>query len=177
MLVTGVAMIFKPATRSVIRLYSQVRADPDFGRSKPVSGRAPIGVDAAVAAANAVFPDGRLHWVLLPSTPGWASARRRQAVERRAQPHQGFRNVSLDQYSGQTVVGQDRKSFTAGERFLEWLFPLHSGEAFGAIGRPLTLLFGLIPLALYVTGFIRWRQKRRSRQASSVTAPRGSGSR
>ena len=69
MLFTGVAMIFKPATRSVASLFSPVRADPDYGKSTPIPGRSPIGVGEAVAIADKVFPDGRLHWVLLPSTP------------------------------------------------------------------------------------------------------------
>ena len=162
MLFTGVAMIFKPATRSVTSLFSPVRADPDFGRSKPISGQSPIGVDAAVAAANKVFPDGRIHWILLPGAPNGVYVVGKQSKD---EPNRTttFRNVGVDQYTGEVLQVQDRAAFTAGERFLEWLFPLHSGEAFGEIGRPLTLLFGLIPLGLYVTGFLRWRQRRRGR--------------
>ena len=162
MLFTGAAMIFKPATRAVTTVFSPVSPDPDFGRSKPVPDRAPIGVDAAVAAANAVFPDGRLHWVLLPSTPTGVYVVGKQSD---GEPNQTktYRNVGVDQYTGQVLHVQDRRAFTGGERFLEWLFPLHSGEAFREIGRPLTLLIGLLPLALYVTGFLRWRQRRQGR--------------
>jgi uncharacterized iron-regulated membrane protein len=162
MLFTGAAMIFKPATRSATTLFSPVRPDPDFGRSKPIPNGAPIGVDAAVSAANSVFPDGRLHWVLLPSTPTGVYVVGKQS---RKEPNRSktYRNVGVDQYSGEVLQVQDRAAFTAGERFLEWLFPLHSGEAFGEIGRPITLLIGVIPLALYVTGFLRWRQRRRGR--------------
>ena len=176
MLFTGAAMIFKPATREVTTLFSPVRPDPDFGRSKPIPNGAPIGVDAAVAAANKVFPDGRLHWVLLPSTPSGVYVVGKQS---KGEPNRTktFRNVGVDQYTGYVLQVQDRSDFTAGERFLEWLFPLHSGEAFGEIGRPLTLLIGLIPLALHLTGFLRWRQKRRSKPASTVIARRRSASR
>jgi uncharacterized iron-regulated membrane protein len=171
MLLSGVAMIFKPATRSVTTLFSAVRPDPDFGKSKRVPNGAPIGVDAAVAAANRVFPDGRIHWILLPSTPTGVYVVGKQSD---SEPNRTktYRNVGVDQYTGQVLQVQDRRAFTAGERFLEWLFPLHSGEAFGAIGRPLTLLFGLIPLGLYVTGFLRWRQRRRGRRALTVARRR-----
>ena len=167
-LLTGVAMTFKPATRSMTTFFSPVRPDPDFGKSKPVPNVAPIGVDAAVAAADAVFPDGRLHWVLLPSTPTGVYVVGKQAA---SEPNRSktYRNVGVDQYTGQVLQVQDRHAFTSGERFLEWLFPLHSGEAFGAISRPLTLLFGLLPLALFVTGFLRWRQKRRGRAPLIMT--------
>lgn len=163
MLFTGVAMIFKPATRSVASLFSPVRADPDFGKSKPVSGQSPIGVGEAVAIADKVFPDGRLHWVLFPATPNAAYVVGKQSYD---EPNRTktYRNVGIDQYSGQVLRVQDRGSFSAGEKFIEWLFPLHTGEAFGEIGRPVVLLIGLTPLTLYVSGFLRWRQKRRARK-------------
>jgi uncharacterized iron-regulated membrane protein len=159
MLFTGVAMIFKPATRAATALLSPVRADPDFGKSTPLPGRSAISVGEAVAAADKVFPDGRLHWVLLPSAADGVYVVGKQSG---AEPNRTktYRNVSVDRYSGRILHVQDRGGFSAGETFLEWLFPLHSGEAFGAIGRSLTLLVGLTPLALYVTGFLRWLQKR-----------------
>jgi uncharacterized iron-regulated membrane protein len=163
MLSTGVAMIFKPATRSIVSLFSPVRADPDFGKSTPVPDRSPIGVGEAAAIADSVFPDGRLHWILLPSTPSGVYVVGKQSDD---EPNRSktFRNVGIDQYSGQVLHVQDRNSFTAGEKLLEWLFPLHTGEAFGKIGRPLVLLIGLTPFILYVTGFLRWRHKRRARK-------------
>ena len=163
MLFTGVAMIFKPATRSVANLFSPVRADPDFGKSKPISGQSPIGVGEAVAIADKVFADGRLHWVLFPSAPNAAYVVGKQSHD---EPNRTktYRNVGIDQYSGQVLQVQDRDSFSAGEKFIEWLFPLHTGEAFGEIGRPVVLLIGLTPLTLYVSGFLRWRQKRRARK-------------
>ena len=165
-LFTGVAMIFKPATRSVAGLFSQVRADPDYGKSTPIPGRPPIGVDEAVAIADKIFSDGRLHWILLPSTPSGVYVVGKQS---RDEPNRTttFRNVGVDQYSGQVLYVQDRSAFTAGERLLEWLFPLHTGEAFGAIGRSIVLVVGLTPFVLYVTGFLRWRQKRRARRRAA----------
>lgn len=162
-LFTGVTMIFKPATRSAASLFSQIRADPDFGRSTLIPGRAPIGLDAAVASADTVFPDGRLHWILLPSAPDGVYVVGKQSSD---EPNRTktFRNVGVDQYSGQVLYVQDRNAFTGGEKFLEWLFPLHTGEAFGVVGRSLVLLVGLTPLTLYVTGFLRWLHKRRARR-------------
>ncbi|MFO1126647.1 MAG: PepSY-associated TM helix domain-containing protein [Methylocystis sp.] len=164
MLATGVGMIFKPATRSAVTLFSQVRPDPVFGKSTPIPGKASIDIEEAVAAANSVFPDGKLHWILLPSGPDAV-----YVVGKRdfGEPNKTitFRNVGVDQYSGQIRHVQDRNSYTAGEKFMEWQFPLHSGEAFGELGRPFILLIGLGPLILYVSGFLRWRHKARARRA------------
>ena len=41
---------------------------------------------------------------------------------------------------------QDRRDFTAGETFLEWLYPLHCGEAFGNGGRAFIMAMGFVPL-------------------------------
>ncbi|HEY8067145.1 MAG TPA: PepSY-associated TM helix domain-containing protein [Methylosinus sp.] len=162
-LATGVAMIFKPTTHSLATLLSPVRPEPDYGKSTPIAGRPPIGLDAAVAIADRVFPAGRLHWILLPSGEDSVYVVGKQSDD---EPNRTktFRNIGVDRYSGRVLQVQDRDDFTTGERVLEWLFPLHCGEAFGALGRSLVLLTGLTPLLLYVTGFLRWRHKRRARR-------------
>ena len=166
MLFTGVAMIFKPTTRSAVTLLSPVRPDPEYGRSKPIGGQSAIGVDEAVAIADKVFPDGKLRWILLPSKPTSPYVVGKLA-DNEPNRTQTYRNVGIDQYSGRVLHVQDRNSFTGGERFIEWLFPLHSGEAFGEPARPFILLIGLIPLIMYVTGFLRWRQRRRARKSAA----------
>ena len=71
----------------------------------------------------------------------------------------------VDQYSGKILKVQDptnRKS--AGQAVVDWQWPLHSGKAFGWTGRILTFLSGLACPVLFVTGFIRWRQKRSAKK-------------
>ena len=53
---------------------------------------------------------------------------------------------------------------SAGETFLDWQWPLHSGKAFGWVGRILIFLCGLACPVIYMTGVIRWLQKRRAQQ-------------
>ena len=105
-------------------------------------------------------PDGRLHWIILPGGPTGVFVIGKQA-DREPNRASTNRNVTIDQYSGQILHLQDRKNFTAGETFLEWQYPLHCGEAFGNIGRAFIMFMGFVPLILFVTGFMRWRQKRR----------------
>ncbi|WP_342349953.1 PepSY domain-containing protein [uncultured Nitrospira sp.] len=70
------------------------------------------------------------------------------------------RALWIDQYDGQILHTYDPKQFTAGDIFERWLFPLHSGEAFGLPGRIGIMILDLVPTVLFVTGFIRWRHKR-----------------
>jgi uncharacterized iron-regulated membrane protein len=57
---------------------------------------------------------------------------------------------------------------TAGNTVLDWLHPLHNGEAFGLVGRWMTFFSGFVPLLLFVTGYIRWRQKRQAKRKAGA---------
>ena len=162
-LFTGISMIFKPQTHSVVAMFSTLRQEPQNLKSTPIPGRQPLGLDAAAAAADKIFPDGKLHWILLPGSPKGVYVVGKQADN---EPNRSStnRNVTIDQYSGKVLHVQDRRDFTAGETFLEWLYPLHCGEAFGNAGRAFTMMMGFVPLILYVTGFLRWWQKRGARK-------------
>lgn len=74
----------------------------------------------------------------------------------------GYRDITVDRYSGEIVKIHESGTGTAGDVFLDWQWPLHSGHAFGWLGRILVLLFGLACPLLFVTGLIRWLQKSRA---------------
>ena len=71
-----------------------------------------------------------------------------------------YRQLWLDQYSGNILHQQTAATRSAGDVFQEWLYPLHSGEAFGVLGKLIILLSGFMPLVLFITGVIRWLEKR-----------------
>jgi uncharacterized iron-regulated membrane protein len=166
MLITGCAMIFKPQTRSVVALFSPLHQERQYLGSVPRFPPQPLGLDVVAAIADTVFPDGKLYRILLPAGPTSVFVVGKQADD---EPNRSTtsRNVTIDQYSGRILHVQDREDFTAGDRLLEWLFPLHCGEAFGTVGRALVMLVGLAPLILYVTGFLRWWQKRCPRRGKA----------
>ena len=72
------------------------------------------------------------------------------------------RIVAIDRYSGKLLYTNYGNRQTAGDIFDEWQLSLHSGEAFGFAGRVLWCIVGFAPLILYVTGILRWLQKRRA---------------
>ncbi len=163
LLFSGIYIIFKPQVRALVTLFSPVREEPQDLKSAPIPGQPPLGLDAAAAIADKVFPDGKLHSIMFPKGTDGVYVVGKQADD---EPNRAGtnRNVTIDQYSGEVLHVQDRANFTAGETFLEWQYPLHCGEAFGNAGRAFIMLMGFVPLTLYVTGFLRWRQKRRARR-------------
>lgn len=71
--------------------------------------------------------------------------------------------VSIEQYSGAVLRIQGPHVASAGDHVLGWLFPLHTGQAFGLPGRILMVVIGVLPTCLYMTGFIIWWNRRRIR--------------
>jgi uncharacterized iron-regulated membrane protein len=57
----------------------------------------------------------------------------------------------------------DATQNSSADTFKAWLHPLHNGEAFGLPGRVLACIAGILPTLLFVTGWLRWRQKKRAR--------------
>lgn len=78
----------------------------------------------------------------------------------------GYQDFAIDQYSGQIIKVYTAGTGSAGDVLLDWQWPLHSGHAFGWPGRILVLLVGLACPILYITGVIRWLQKRRAKANS-----------
>ncbi|MDP1999409.1 MAG: PepSY domain-containing protein, partial [Rhodoferax sp.] len=71
--------------------------------------------------------------------------------------------VYVDQYSGQIVGMQNRQHFGTANQINNWLHPLHDASI-GGLGLRLAVAFaGLVPMALFITGWMRWLARRRAR--------------
>lgn len=66
--------------------------------------------------------------------------------------------------NGQLMQIIDPAHGSAGDVFLQWQWPLHSGKAFGWPGRILVFITGLVCPLLFITGLVRWLQKRSVKQ-------------
>ena len=73
----------------------------------------------------------------------------------------------MNAYNGQIVASRDGLADKAGDKILNWLHPLHNGEVFGLTGRIIVFISGFVPLILFVTGLLRWQQKRRAKQRTA----------
>jgi uncharacterized iron-regulated membrane protein len=162
---SGLYLIFGNQVRALVGVFSPVDAHMlrENLKSEPANGRAPIGAAAAAAIVDRLFPDGRLMDMGLPGAEGaYVVGKRADDEVNTSEPR---RRVAVDQYSGAVLQVQDPHDFTAGETFLNWQYPLHTGEAFGDTGRVVIGMMGFVPALLYATGVTRWLQKRRIRQA------------
>jgi uncharacterized iron-regulated membrane protein len=74
----------------------------------------------------------------------------------------GNTRVRLDA-AGRIVAVHDPLRAPAGNVLLDWVFPLHSGEAFGLVARVLWSAFGTVPALLLGSGLYLWWRRTRKR--------------
>ncbi|MFM8341196.1 MAG: PepSY-associated TM helix domain-containing protein, partial [Methylomonas sp.] len=160
---TGIALEVPHYVNPAIDYFLPIDKPPPKPQSTPNSTLLAITADQAVATAQQLFPQTRLCWIETPDGPtGTFRINLRQDFE----PSQRFpkTNVWLDQYSGNVLLINNPKQQSSGTALLSWLHPLHNGEIFGLTGQVLVLVTGFACPVLFVTGVIRWLQKRRAKQ-------------
>ena len=89
-----------------------------------------------------------------------------QARLRRADDWQrtGTLRLLIDIRNGTLIETINPLGGKAGDRFLASLFPLHSGQFGGAIGRWLVALCGLLPALFFITGLSTWILRRKTKR-------------
>ncbi|MBK8816981.1 MAG: PepSY domain-containing protein [Methylococcaceae bacterium] len=148
---------FNPLLNKLSPLY-----EPPANFSSGTLDKTRISLDEAVTIATNRYPQAQVRWIETPANErGTFNIKLYQDGE----PSKRFpkTTVWIDQYNGKIVSMREPKSQGFGDTFLNWMHPLHSGEIAGLPGRILVLASGFVPLALYVTGLLRWRQKRRAK--------------
>ncbi|NOU23032.1 MAG: PepSY domain-containing protein [Methyloglobulus sp.] len=126
------------------------------------TGQKPVPYAALEAAVQNRYPSGRLWHLYAPKDDkGIYIIQKRDADE--LSSFIGYRDFVVDQYSGAILATYQYGTGNNGDVFLDWQWPLHSGQAFGWTGRILVFLGGLACPVLFVTGVIRWLQKRKAK--------------
>lgn len=115
----------------------------------------PTGLEAAEFIARSGFPRAELRRVTTPAgETGIYRINLRQPSE--INQRHPFTTVWVDHWSGQIKEVRNPAKFSTGEKIMEWLWPLHTGEALGATGRFVWFITGLAVCFLYVSGVMHW---------------------
>ena len=145
-------------TPAVDALATLAPNDKPANRSTPAL--LPLAPERVLATAQALFPEGRISRLSFPSKPGQPyEVRVRQPGEMRH--GDGATRITVDSGDGAILRVVDPFRMQSGDRFLSWMFPLHTGEALGTAGRVLISLVGLMPLVFFATGLVMWIKFRR----------------
>jgi uncharacterized iron-regulated membrane protein len=160
--VTGIGIIFPEVVRPVVGLFSQATPYPSPTIKAPPPKETPLlSADAIVAAVRAAKPgyditllnppsEARNTWRVLLRPPSADPAMRTRGA------------IWLDPWTGALVHDRTSSAMSMGDRYLMEQLWLHNGSTFGFVGRLLIFAAGFVPLILFVTGFVIWRNKRRA---------------
>jgi len=123
--------------------------------STAIPNNHPVSLESAEFLARGPFPRAELRRVTTPAgDSGIYRINLRQSSEiNRRHP---YTTVWVDRWSGHIKEVRDPSGFTSGEVFASWIWPVHTGEAFGAGARFIWFVAGFVPLLLYVTGLLHW---------------------
>lgn len=161
---SGIYMNLPENVVPVLELFSPVTYRYWF-HSTPAPDTDSITMAQAVSIVDKRYPTGRPHWIYGATNPTGTYTVCKDGVEESGSIlHR--RCVVMDRYSGKILDVDDPTMGTAGEVFTHWQWPLHSGQAFGMTGRILVFITGLACPVLFITGVIRWLQKRRAKRTN-----------
>ncbi|HWJ93084.1 MAG TPA: PepSY-associated TM helix domain-containing protein [Telluria sp.] len=162
---SGVHFNMPDWTRPLVSLAGPVT--PNAKLANKAKAATPVAPAVAVEAAQARFPQARVSRLSLPGNPKQPyEIRLRQPGELRQ--GDGATRVSVDASDGALLRVIDPLTAQGGDRVTGLLFPLHTGEAFGNIGRAAVSVYGLVLLALFPTGLTIWLSRRRARAKRDV---------
>lgn len=159
LVLTG-AMLGLPDQAKVLLCHSLGAPSPMAMPHVTHSMEPPIPVAAALSAAHRAAPQARLAWI---EVPGMHDGTYRLRVQQPDDPSRRFPHgyVHVDAHSGAVLALDYPASGNASDTVLAWLHPLHDGSAAGLAGRIIAVIAGLFPSALFLTGALRWRARRR----------------
>ncbi len=118
-----------------------------------------LDADAAVGVARRIFPDGELRRIGLPRRPGDAYAVSIRLPSEVRRPSTARSTVWIDSLDGRALKVYDATQAAAGDAYLDWQTPLHTGSAFGLAGRIAVALAGLAAVLTCISGFLVWQRR------------------
>ncbi len=155
---TGALMIAEPVVKSTVAVFAPVDPDLSIDLSPTDQSTPTITWQAALDLLRQRFPDGmvrqarffgpeqRLFGVIM--------------VAQDASNPRAHHMAGVDRLTGELIVFADANQAPAGQAFIDWLLPLHSGEAYGILRPIIMTVLGVGLMGLAVTGVVTWFNKR-----------------
>lgn len=173
MSLSAVYLAFPEGFRAVVRSVSPaVEVNPRAAAS--TQGAGPATPEEAMRAAVLQYPGAVARGIVFKPDQGLYEVRVR--LDGDINLHKGTGRVVVDKHTGRIVSSQSfRQSDGAGDTFVAWMFPLHSGQAFGTAGRLIIACMGLVAAFMSFSGVRLWWLRRQAlkRGRAQVAALKG----
>ena len=156
--ITGATLVYLNYVRDLVSVFSKVETFPTIPwRQGSRDEIVPFGT--VVDTVRAAYPDRSITEIHIPlkRTAGYLFYLRRAGDEYRL----GDTIVWVHPATGEILIERSDRTRKNGETLMHWLFPLHSGTAFGTPGMVAMCATGFMPLLLVASGLWVWLRKRR----------------
>jgi uncharacterized iron-regulated membrane protein len=155
----AIYMVVPNAFTAVMKVVAKPSSPVLAARPTRALAPAQVSPEQAIALAQRTFPDAQMRGIQFYPEKGVYQVRVRLADD--ISTGDGTNRFFVDMDTGEVVAARSYKQGgTRADRFLVWLFPLHSGQAFGWFGRIVICLVGLIAPLLAITGIYLYLRKR-----------------
>ncbi len=156
--ITGATLVYLNYVRDLVSIFSKVATFPTIPW-RQASTDGPVPFATVVETVRAAYPGQQITEIHIPQklTAGYLFYLRQPGDEYRL----GDTIAWVHPASGELLVERSDRTRNGGETLMHWLFPLHSGTAFGMPGMIAMCLTGLTPLLLVGSGLWVWLRKRR----------------
>lgn len=158
-----------PVFRPIVSVFSTLAPDVAETAAALPAAQQPrrISFEQAIERARAhLSPKSRqmkpAYIGLMPDAPGIYRVRFADVDRGDANWRFRYEMLYIDGVSGALAFSRGHHLGSAGDKFLLWQYPMHSGQLFGFWGRVFIGVVGLIVTLLSVTGVIIWLKKRRA---------------
>ena len=158
---TGVSLVFNKTVAEITNFLttSAPRPPPPLSNSPGETGTI-SAIDDLLHKADRIL-SGPTTWITFPQTSEAPLVIRKKMPEEFNPNGKSF--IYFDQYSGEVLLVENALSAPASTRIYSTFYPLHIGTLGGLPTRIFQVIVGFLPLLLFVTGYVMWRNRRKAR--------------
>ena len=155
-------VMIKPVVRALSPATSTFVV-PTVARMDPQAPR--VSAEDVMQAVQSQYPGGRIQSVGRDFGKGVYSVRVQLPGD--VSPT-GNTTVYMSMAQGTPVAVRSLETGSAGDVFQAWMFPLHTGQAFGLLGQILIFIGAVVLVMACWTGLYVWLRKRRGERAQNA---------
>ncbi|MEP3157664.1 MAG: PepSY-associated TM helix domain-containing protein [Nitratireductor sp.] len=156
---TGATLTFPEESRHLVEPLSPISDRLHYSMEKRGAPDSPIGIDTAIASVTADRTE--VHSVRPHPEIGHYAVR---TFDNHDVDNQGRLWTYVDMETGAISATRHDSGNSAADTFFVWQYALHSGHAFGLLGRVIVTIAGLATIYLGYSGYRLWWKRRRRRR-------------
>lgn len=160
--VTGMSLVYHEAFLHGLNVVTRSAPTPAAPPARSTAALPTLPIDTLLAIAERAQPGGAITYIYAAGAAPASTVRIRKRLP--GELHQNGKSfVHLDPRTGEVLLVEDGRTAPLGSRLFSALYPIHTGSSLGLPTRLLTMLTGLAPTLLAVTGIGIWWRRRRTR--------------